>query len=148
MAILLRGGAVPSSSSGGNAMTTFDGLMFWVADVPATVAFYEEAFGLRRRWLRDEGDYAQMDTGAVVLQFAVESAAPTSGLKIRPHRADEDAAAVQLGLTADDVPAAYRRAVAAGATAVAEPVTKPWGQIVAYVRDPDGILVELTSPGD
>ena len=33
--------------------------------------------------------------------------------------------------------------VAAGAQALAAPVTKPWGQTVAYVRCPDGTLVEL-----
>ena len=27
-----------------------------------------------------------------------------------------------------------------------EPETKPWGQDVAYVRDPDGNLIELASP--
>lgn len=129
-------------------MTTLDGLMFWVEDVPATVTFYEEAFGLRRRWLRDEGDYAQMDTGAVTLQFAVETAAPTSGVQVRPHRADATAAAVQLSLAVADVAAAHGRAVAAGAADVAAPVTKPWGQVVAYVRDRDGILVELTTAGD
>ncbi|POA14248.1 glyoxalase, partial [Pseudomonas sp. FW300-N1A1] len=26
------------------------------------------------------------------------------------------------------------------------PVTKPWGQVVSYVRCPDGTLVELCSP--
>lgn len=128
--------------------TTLDGLMFWVADVPATVAFYEEAFGLQRRWVREEGDYAQMETGAVVLQFAVESAAPRNGVTIRPLRAGDPAAAVQLALTVADVPAAHERAVRAGATDVAAPVTKPWGQVVAYVRDRDGILVELATPGD
>jgi catechol 2,3-dioxygenase-like lactoylglutathione lyase family enzyme len=129
-------------------MTRLDGLMFWVADVPATVGFYEEAFGLQRRWLRDEGDYAQMDTGAVVLQFAAESAAPSSGVEIRAHRVGDAAAAVQLSLAVDDVPAAHGRALTAGAMDVAAPVTKPWGQVVAYVRDRDGILVELTTAGD
>lgn len=129
-------------------MTTLDGLMFWVADVPATVGFYEEAFGIQRRWVRDEGDYAMMETGAVTLQFAVESAAAGSGVDIRPHRAGEQAAAVQLSLAVDDVPAARDRALAAGAADVAAPVTKPWGQVVAYVRDRDGILVELSTPGD
>ena len=43
-------------------------------------------------------------------------------------------------------PAAFARAVAAGATPLKEPVTKPWGQTVAYVRDLDGFLVELCSP--
>lgn len=129
-------------------MATLDGLMFWVPDVVKTVDFYERAFGLQRRWLRDEGDYAQLDTGSTTLQFAVESAAPGSGVDLRPHRPDGPAAAVQLSLSVDDVPEAWARATAAGATGVAEPVRKPWGQVVAYVRDLDGILVELTSAGD
>ncbi|WP_353954881.1 hypothetical protein [uncultured Methylobacterium sp.] len=33
----------------------------------------------------------------------------------------------------------------AGALPVAAPMTKPWGQTVAYVRDGDGVLVELCS---
>lgn len=51
-----------------------------------------------------------------------------------------------MALTTDDLPAAYKQALIAGAGAVAEPVTKPWGQIVAFVRDRDGILAELCSP--
>jgi lactoylglutathione lyase len=43
----------------------------------------------------------------------------------------------------DDVDAAYERALAAGATSAAEPDDKPWGQRIAYVRDLNGILVEL-----
>jgi uncharacterized glyoxalase superfamily protein PhnB len=46
----------------------------------------------------------------------------------------------------DEVAAAYERALREGAEAVAPPQSKPWGQEVAYVRDPDGILVELASP--
>jgi hypothetical protein len=30
----------------------------------------------------------------------------------------------------------------------AEPVTKPWGQTLAYVRDLNGVLVELASADD
>jgi lactoylglutathione lyase len=35
--------------------------------------------------------------------------------------------------------------LAAGASAVKSPETKPWGQIVGYVRDPNGFLVEICS---
>jgi catechol 2,3-dioxygenase-like lactoylglutathione lyase family enzyme len=129
-------------------MARLDGLMLWVADVPASVDFYEKAFGLERAWVRDEGDYAQMSTGETTLQFAVETAAPTSGVDIRLNRADGPAAGMQLSLVVDDVPAAFDQAVNAGAIAVADPVTKPWGQVVAYVRDPDGVLVELSNAGD
>jgi len=50
---------------------------------------------------------------------------------------------MEIGFTVADVQAAYDQAVAAGARALAAPVTKPWGQTVAYVRCPDGTLVEL-----
>ena len=95
---------------------------------------------------RDEGDYARMITGDTVLQFATESAAPTGGVTLAPHRPGHAAAAMQLCLGVPDVPAAYEQAVGAGATEVAAPVTKPWGQ-VGYARDPDGVLVKLSTPG-
>ena len=52
----------------------------------------------------------------------------------------------ELMLVFADVEAAYARAVKAGAVAVSAPVLKPWGQQVAYVRDAQGVLVELCSP--
>jgi lactoylglutathione lyase len=55
---------------------------------------------------------------------------------------------VEIALVVEDVPAAYARATAAGAAAVLEPVVKPWGQTVAYVRDGDGALVELCTAMD
>ncbi len=38
------------------------------------------------------------------------------------------------------------RALEAGFTPFVEPRVMPWGQTVAYVRDPDGVLVELCTP--
>ncbi|CAA9466809.1 MAG: hypothetical protein AVDCRST_MAG05-133 [uncultured Rubrobacteraceae bacterium] len=55
----------------------------------------------------------------------------------------EPPAGVEVALVAEDVEDAFRRALEAGAKAVAEPKTKPWGQTVAHVRDPDGVLVEI-----
>ena len=46
----------------------------------------------------------------------------------------------------DDVQSAYAKAVAAGAASLKAPLVKPWGQTVAYVRCPDGTLVEICSP--
>ena len=37
----------------------------------------------------------------------------------------------------------FERAVKAGAALLKAPASKPWGQVVAYVRCPDGRLVEL-----
>ena len=55
-------------------------------------------------------------------------------------------AGFEVWIEADDVPAAVQRALDAGAQLVREPVEKPWGQTVAYVRDPNGTLVELGEP--
>lgn len=52
----------------------------------------------------------------------------------------------EVGLVVRDVPAAYSRAVGAGAVPWAPPSVKPWGQGVAYVRDLNGMLVELCTP--
>lgn len=51
-----------------------------------------------------------------------------------------------IALITDDVATAYTKALAAGAVAIKEPLAKPWGQSVAYVRCPDGTLVEICSP--
>ncbi len=123
-----------------------DGVMIWVRDVPATVAFYEKAFGLAVQMMDDSKQFAMMDTGETTLQFADERAAAATGVLVRPNRVDDTAAAAQLALVTEDVEVAYDRAVAAGAIAEVPLVHKPWGQTVGYLRDLNGYLVELASP--
>lgn len=120
-------------------------VIHYVADVPATVAFYEGAFGLERRFIHDSGQYGEMATGATVLAFADEAMAALNGLTIRPSRPGQGAAATEIAFVADDPGAAFARAVAAGATPLAEPAAKSWGQVVGYVADPNGFLVEICS---
>lgn len=120
-------------------------VIHYVADVPATVAFYECAFGLERRFIHDSGQYGEMATGATVLAFADEALATLNGLSIRPGRPGRTAAAVEIAFVTDDPGAAFARAVAAGASPLVEPVAKPWGQVVGYVADLNGFLVEICS---
>ena len=56
------------------------------------------------------------------------------------------AAGFELAFVTDDPHTAYATAITAGAAAIAPPAEKPWGQVVAYVRDPNGCLVEICSP--
>ena len=119
----------------------------YVADVTATIEFWERAFGLTRRFVADPPSYGELETGGTTLSFAQdELAASNLPEPYRPNRSGEAAAGFEVGLLTDDVPAAYEQAVAAGATAWAPPKTKPWGQVVAYVRDLNGILVEICTP--
>ena len=119
--------------------------ILYVADVPATVAFYERAFGLTCRFAHED-KYAEMETGATALAFANEDFVATSGVAFRKNRSSDTAAGCEIGLVCDDVAAAYATAVGAGAMGVVAPLQKPWGQIVSYVRDNNGVLVEICSP--
>ena len=120
--------------------------ILYVHDVGEAVAFYERACGLRRRFVHEGGQYTEMDTGATVLAFvSVELARSNLPDGFRENDPGEPPPGVEIAFTTQDVQAAFRVAVEAGATKVAEPAVKPWGQTVAYVRDRDGILVEIAS---
>jgi len=120
--------------------------IIYVADVGAAVAFYSAAFGLTCRFQTPEGDYAEMETGAATLSFARDDLAQSHGFTYAPNRADLPSAGIEICLICDDVPAAYQRALGAGAGPAAAPQVKPWGQTVAYLRDLNGVLVELATP--
>ncbi len=121
--------------------------IIYVADPGASLDFFERAFGLARRFLHESGDYGELDTGATTLAFAQHDTA--RGNLGRDYLAADVSAVplgIEIGLLTTDVPAALQRAVAAGAMLLKEASTKPWGQTVAYVRAPDGTLVELCTP--
>lgn len=87
-----------------------------------------------------------METGETTLAFTSnelgESNLPGG---LRKNDPSGPPAGIEIALIAEDVEVAFRSALEAGATKEAEPKTKPWDQIVAYVRDPDGVLVEIGS---
>lgn len=119
----------------------------YVDDVEASLAFFERAFGLARRFVAPGGGYGELETGATALAFADHATARASvGRDYLAARSSDAPLGIEVGLVTDDVPAAVRRAVAAGAALVKDATVKPWGQTVAYVRAPDGTLVELCTP--
>lgn len=118
--------------------------ILYVQDVRATVDFYESAFGLRRRFVHEAGDFAEMETGATALAFSSFALMQTLGKN--PRRAEAGAPSFEIALTTSDVPASVARAVAAGARLVKAPEHMPWGQTVAYVADLNDVLVELCTP--
>ena len=121
--------------------------ILYVDDVPVTLAAWRKAFGLVVSYEHEDGIYAELETGETTLSFAQTEFG-------RDHFEDSDTRALfdgppsrfEIVLVTQDVKAAYITATMAGMTAVNPPLEKPWGQTVAYVRDPNGILVELASP--
>lgn len=126
---------------------TFAYTIIYVPDVANSLAFFEQAFGLSRRFLHESGDYGELDTGATVLAFASLELghANLPGGYVAASESKQPLG-VEIALVTDDVEGAHARATQAGATTLKTPEVKPWGQTVAYVRCPDGTLVELCSP--
>ena len=117
-------------------------ITLYVDDVHQTASFFEKAFGLLVRMKSPDGGYVEFE-GAVPLclvskTFAMNS---TGGQPI-----STGAIVGSVGFLKHDVKAAWQRAMNAGAKSVHEPVLKPWGQTVAHLLTPQGILVELCTP--
>ncbi|MFM9923202.1 VOC family protein [Variovorax sp. H27-G14] len=119
----------------------------YVPSVAQSLQFFEQAFGFATKFLHESGTYGELVTGETTLAFAAHELAESNFAQ--GHVAASESVkplGMELGFVTTDVPAAHARAVAAGATELTPPTTKPWGQVVSYVRCPDGTLVELCSP--
>jgi lactoylglutathione lyase len=123
--------------------------LVYVPDVAASPAFFENAFGFTRRFLHDSGDYGELETGETTLAFAALSLGEShfpSGF-VAAHASVKPLGMELAFVTASVASAhAHAHALAAGATEINAPAAKPWGQVVSYVRCPDGTLVELSTP--
>ena len=117
-----------------------DYVILIVEDLDRTLDFYTQVLGLRLG--HRAGDYAQIETGTTRLGFYTRTAmAQAVGFSLKQPA--PDAAGCEIGFKVPDVDAAYNELVAKGAGAATPPTTRPWGQRTAYVRDPDGHLIEL-----
>jgi catechol 2,3-dioxygenase-like lactoylglutathione lyase family enzyme len=121
-------------------------VILFVQDVSASLTFYEQAFGLSRRFFNDDNGkaYGELETGAACLAFAnIELARAQLEQETVFASPDKPPLGVEVALITVDVPELYARALEAGAPSVRPPATMPWGQTIAYVRDIDGHLIEL-----
>ena len=121
--------------------------IIYVPSVVDALAFYKAAFGFETRFLHESHQYGELETGATLLAFATHE---MGTLNLNGQYQKTDPATPPLGMAiafvTPDVPAAYAKALAAGAVTLQAPVEKPWGQTVAYLRAQEGTLVELCSP--
>ena len=116
-------------------------------DVDIALSFFEKAFEMTRRFITDENDYGELDTGETVLAFASHELGLSNfsgGYKSSTD--SEKPLGIEIALITDDVSGIHQRAIQYGAVELKSPETKPWGQVVSYVRCPSGILIELCTP--
>ena len=128
-------------------MISFPYTIVYVNDVEKTISFYEKAFCFKSKFNSPENEYGELDTRATTLSFAAVSLAKKNlpdGF-IQPTPSGKPFG-IEIAFATKDVENVYNNAIGAGATAVSPAQTKPWGQTVAYVRDMDGVLIEICTP--
>jgi uncharacterized glyoxalase superfamily protein PhnB len=118
--------------------------ILYVSDVSGTISFYEKAFGFTRKFVTDDNNYGEIETGPTTLSFASFEMASSNGLVVNQTLAH--ASPVEIALVTDNVEVDFDKAVKAGATLVMNPTTKPWGQKVGYVKDNNNFIIEICSP--
>jgi lactoylglutathione lyase len=120
--------------------------MIYVSDVSRTVRFYEQAVGATCDHVDDDGSYAELQFGTLVTGVVhSDHARRYFPGEFRPHDPSDMAAAFELYIEVDDLGEAITRAREAGATQLSEPTERPWGQWSVFLRDPDGVVVELAT---
>lgn len=118
--------------------------LFYVDDVAKAMDFYEKAFGLQKGFLHED-QYGEMITGETKLGFVSHTTARSHGFEYEASDLKKKPSAFEIGFVTGDVEAAFEKAINAGAIVVSRPKVKPWGQVVSYVRDCNGFLVEICS---
>lgn len=128
-------------------MVKFGYTIAYVSDVNDAMLFFEKAFGMTVKFITEERDYGELDTGETTLAFASHELGMSNfdGGYVNVENSEKPIG-IEIALVAKDVNSVHTAALKQGAKELMPPKQKPWGQVVSYVRCPAGILIELCSP--
>lgn len=123
----------------------FGSVVIYVDDVAAVLDFYQRAFGVEARFYDETTGFAELGPdGSIALASHGAGEFMMPGAYPRPS--SDRRSGVEIAFWAEDVPAAFERAVGTGAVAVTPPREMPWGQTVAYVESLEGTIIGFVSP--
>jgi catechol 2,3-dioxygenase-like lactoylglutathione lyase family enzyme len=129
------------------AAVRFGYTIVYVPDVPAALDFYARAFGFEQGFVSPDGSYGELVTGQTTLSFASEALGDSHFEHgFLRHSLANPPFGTELAFVTEDVEATLQSALDAGAHALVPAEVKPWGQTVAWVRDPHGVLIEICTP--
>ncbi|MCL9682742.1 VOC family protein [Legionella maioricensis] len=117
--------------------------ILYVNNVNDSVEFYQNAFGIKNRFIHESGDYAEMDTGEVTLAFCAHNLAKDIIKQKYLKASQKQLIGSQISFEPHNLKEAYETALENGAKSIIPPEVKPWGWESAILLDLDGHIVEI-----
>lgn len=118
-------------------------IILYVEDLNNTIHFYRDLLGLPIKM--EAGTYIELETGGTTLSFNTrESGREITGLPIPDKKRKEQT--FEIGFVTEEVRELVGKLRAEGVNVLLEATEKPWGQVVAYIEDPDGHYIEICTP--
>lgn len=117
--------------------------ILFVSDLERSIAFYRDVLRLPFRFANES--YAEFATGGAKFALYARSHLP----ELIGVEAPPGAVAFPPGEVAflcEDVDGEHERLARLGVRVLAPPTDRPWGERTLHVADPDGYVVELTTP--
>ena len=118
-------------------------IIIYVEDAVRAVEFYQKAFALKKKFIHESNAYAELESGSTTLAFANHDMLKMN-TGIEPLIGAKNC--FEIAFSTEDVASAFEKAVQNGAKVIKKPETKPWGQVVGYVQDPFGTIIEICTP--
>lgn len=123
-----------------------DGFGLFVKDMAAMIRFYRDVLGFEIREGEDTSNVYLIKDDTLFLLYGRTDFEAMTSRKYEYIKGLNGHFEIALYVdTFEDVDEAYAKAIAAGAGAVLEPTTEPWGQRTCYISDPEGNLIEIGS---
>jgi uncharacterized glyoxalase superfamily protein PhnB len=94
--------------------------------------------------LHDSKTYGELLTGQTTLGFASYELAESNGVGFNPKE-ESGQIKSEIAFLSSDIEKDFAKALENGATLVKKIEKKPWGELVGYVKDNNGFLVEIHS---
>ena len=125
--------------------TKFASAVVYTDDVARAVEFYVYVTGLESTFYDRELGFVLLGTDQSI---AIASHAAGTLMLADGYETvkSSQVRGAELAFWADDVDAAFQRALDSGALSLTPPRTLPWGQTVAYVQAPEGTIVGFLTP--
>lgn len=117
-------------------------IILYVSDFDQAYTFYKDVLQLSVKM--QQGTYVEFDTGQTTFAINTRDAVREEIGLIVPYKT-EKTATFEVAFTVEDVAQTIDVLRSKGVQIIKEPVTKSWGQTVAYIADPDGHYIEICS---